>query len=140
MKKIIHPLTAWTKFLLVLWALVFLSSNIPGVIEGKIFPVITNVEVEVTSNFPNSSISGTYFKNRICDLEEIRWYIVAENGYKIRIKTNDIPIDKRFFEPGIQSFGPINVKFPSEFLVKNSEVVLVSSCHPIWYTFTTIYP
>lgn len=140
MKKLIRPLTTWTKILILLWTFVFFSSNLPGVLEGKVFPVITDMHVNVTNKFPFSAIDGTYYKNRICDLEEIRWYIVAENGYKIRIKTNDIPIDQRFFDPGVQSFGPIEAKFPTEFLIQNSEVILVSSCHPFWYTFTTIYP
>lgn len=138
--KMTTHFTTWTKFLLMFWAILFFTSNLPGVIEGKVFPVITNMTVEVSTDFPFSTIDGTYYKNRICDLEEIRWYIVAENGYRVRIKTNDIPIDQRYFDPGVQSFGPIEAKFPAKFLIENSLVVLVSNCHPFWYTITTIYP
>lgn len=136
----IRKYTRWTKFLLFTWAILFLTSNLPGRIEGAIFPVIDNLEISVLNKTPYSNVMGSYEKMRTCDLEEIRWYIIGSNGYKVRIKTDEITVDERFFSPGRQSFGPIEVKMSPDFLVKNSEVHLISNCHPFWDTLTVIYP
>lgn len=123
----------WSRFQLFTWALLaILFFQLPGIIEGKFFPVVKNFKLErITEINDGIEIYGSFTKERNCNFIELQAYF---NGNKIEFSIRE---DGKLRKPGDQSFGPWFLPIKQEELSKSS-IYVVHQCHRFWETRTLL--
>ena len=86
------------------WLLLFISVDLISIIEGKLNPVVTNLELTYVGD---KQVIGSLTKLREeCDFIGMKWFIMSENGV-IEEVVLKFMLDKSDFPAGRNSFGPL---------------------------------
>lgn len=127
---------AYTILLIVAWLFVIVFNNVPGTLEGYLFPVVTEFKIEEVSQ--DSRVRGTFLKMRECQFREVTWYLTdGETKIPVSLTFEDGP---KIRHEGRESYGPWHVGIPSDRIRSESYVVVEHRCHPLWPTKTKLYP
>lgn len=130
----------WFHLLVIGWLFIIFNSDLPGVIEGRFLPVIT--EFEITESVPNKFSTifyGGFIKKRSCVFIDIDWYVTNEENddSKIRVTFEEGEIIR---VPGKHAFGPWKVNTPIDNIKNYSYANVRHDCHSFWTTITKVYP
>jgi len=94
----------WSGMLFSTWLLLFISVDLISIIEGKLNPVVTNLELTYVGD---KQVIGSLTKLREeCDFIGMKWFIMSENGV-IEEVVPKFMLDKSDFPAGRNSFGPL---------------------------------
>jgi hypothetical protein len=105
----------WSGMLFSTWLLLFISVDLISIIEGKLNPVVTNLELTYIGD---KQVIGSLTKLREeCDFIGMKWFIMSEDGVIEEVVLKFMP-EKRDFPIGRNSFGP---------LILNTEVNMLSA-------------
>jgi len=86
------------------WLLLFISVDLISIIEGKLNPVVTNLELTYIGD---KQVIGSLTKLREeCDFIGMKWFIMSEDGV-IEEVVLKFMLDKSDFPAGRNSFGPL---------------------------------
>ena len=121
MKNTIH-------WLMCIFVMILIIKTIPK-IEGYLYPVVT--EFQFIQN-ENSTISGSFMKQRKCNFEQLDWYI---NNKKVKVMMLDVPVVR---EIGTQVFSNWFI-YNQANITALSKIYVVHECNPFWNTITKIY-
>lgn len=124
-----------------LFAVISLFPGWIGKIEGRLFPVFSEMSVEVISEGATlSEIRGDFFVNRPgCDFLHVEWKL--QSPYQSVLAEVTFPEGMRGLTPGINSFGPWLISIRKEDLIQRSFAEVYHDCHYLpWLTITRFYP
>ncbi len=111
-----------------------------GIIEGKAWPVVSVVKIDVVEDVDNNGwaeVAGSFEKLRNCTLHSLEWYWVGEqNDVRVHVKRTAEPIRVA----GDQTFNQLMVHMPYWEIEKRSYAIAYHKCHPLWITQTKFYP
>lgn len=129
----------WPMFVVLIYLLTYpyLMTILPT-LEGRLFPVITEVKItEVNAVIPNwVSISGTGNKVRACTWRSTETYI-ERHGVSVYVPSKSVG-PRRVNAGGPFVFGSIELQTD----ISNFEDLVIYTyhdCHPIYLTKTMIY-
>lgn len=128
----------WTIILLSSWmALILMSLNPLGKIEGYFSPVVHNFEIEKVVKVHNGlELYGNFDKSRNCSFVGVEAYLKSNDqrsAVDVEFRDNEV-IRTR----GKQDFGPWFVRLQPEQL-KNFKLMSVHSCHLIFNTVSKMF-
>lgn len=129
--------------LLILIGLVPIVFPLMSEYEGRIFPVVKNIKVEVIDKKENGIfINVSFDKVRACEFIGISWYDQFGNTIPIifeasaRGENGEIPRTRPAL-PG-QKAGPWELIGLQS--LQGSMAIVSHRCHPLWITYTHFYP
>jgi hypothetical protein len=125
----------YRNILIGLWVFVLLYSNAIGIVEGKIFPVVS--DFTVVSGLDNT-VHGSFSKLRDCTFAGVDWfYTEADERIPAELTITENSVFRR---SGNQIYGPWIVNITPDLVVSNSYILVNHDCHIFWNTVTRVYP
>lgn len=113
-----------------------------GTIEGRIAPVLSEAEIEVSPYGDRKwlEVSGTARRNRMCTLLHLEWRLDESHATLVsRLSSRTATsIDEGVKRRGDFEFGPI-LLLATERQVGNSYARTFHRCHPFWITRSTFW-
>lgn len=134
-----HLLNALIAAAIALGSYIFVDAY-AGDLEGRFFPVVTDVEFSSVTPAGNRSsrIEGSFYKPRGgCDFVGIDFFLGGVN--------RSIPVDLVFEDgskergQGYEEFGPWVVQLSEGQFNNRSFAIVRHRCHPFWITETLFY-
>lgn len=132
----------WLMLFAVVCVYIAISGKAP-VIEGKLFPVTVNTQIESVerSEDGNSLVKLTFENQRDCKYSELTWFKTDKEGRTESVYVNFLDDAKTGSRgEGKHKTQTWYVKIPSDILRDYSLVKVRHSCHFLWDTVTKIYP
>ena len=137
-------LNSWAVTLIVAAMMMFVTfgADALGRLEGRYFPAVSNVMIDVTDGpTENSSILGGSFDRPRgkCGFERIEWYLAKPGGAAARL-------DFEFLDPsqvrdaGPNDFGPWLLHATDLQIANFVYADVYHKCHAGWLTVTRFYP
>jgi hypothetical protein len=126
---------AYTVFLLFLWAIIFIKSDLVGKVEGYFFPVVGEFHYVITSQDDTETrIMGEFEKYRNCSFVDLQWSIADDEG---QYATVDISFNNQFVirKKGKQIFYNWEI-YNNRYNIENSSIEVRHICHSFWDTIT----
>ena len=129
-------------YILLAWIVVIMSSKLPGLIEGKLFPVISEPSIHLIDN-PRSNAMDVimrYEELRNCNLNSITW--VKEHFDGTRIRVSSFVDDKHNLDGAPDSHQRAiswTMITTSQLNLSGSNAILEYNCHGLWPTYMRIY-
>ena len=84
----------YTLFLLFLWSIIFIKSDLVGKVEGYFFPVVGEFRyVKTSQDATETKITGEFEKYRNCSFIDLDWAIADVEGQDATV---DMSFDNQF--------------------------------------------
>ena len=129
-------------YILLAWIVVIMSSKLPGLVEGKLFPVISEPSINIIAN-PRSNATDTimqYEELRNCNLNSITWVKERSDGTRIRVSSF---VDDKQILDGVIDYQKRAISWTmltsSTLDLSGSNATLEYNCHGLWPTYMRIY-
>lgn len=125
---------------IVLATLIPVAIQVGIVAESKYYPVIQDFEIEqiIMTDEGNSTISGTFYRNRVCPLEYVEWVLKNPKNEV------DVPIPRYVPKthdptPGLNQFQGITLFIRPNDLLSQVSGTAYYRCHPFWLSKVVFY-
>ena len=129
-------------YILLAWIVVIMSSKLPGLIEGKLFPVVSEPSIHVITN-PRSNATDIimqYEELRNCNLNSITWVKEHSDGTRIRVSSF---VDDKQTVDGVIDYQKRTIIWTmltsSTLDLSGSNAILEYNCHSPWQLYMRIY-
>lgn len=106
--------------------------------EGRILPVVSNIEItEIQTDKNGSYIFVSFDKTRQCEFIGLSWYDKFNIRHGVEFSPN-LSTTPKTRPIGGQAAGPWLIKGLEN--IEGSRAVTTHRCHPLWLTYTQFYP
>ena len=117
--------------------------NVGGIIEGRIAPVTSALEISAPTPYPPPSYRtkwrGKAKKLRNCRFVRLEWYLGPRNGNHVQVQI-EVTDEPRIRETGEIEWEGIVVSLPPDEVLQNSHADFVHSCpYRPWLVRTRVF-